>query len=337
MIKKALLYGLLLLTGVSTAQIGGKYTYQFLNLVASPRQAALGGRVLTHYDYDVDQPLINPATLNDEMRNRLALSYVNYLGDVNYGSAAYAWHMKAGVFHGGVTYINYGTFDGRNEFGEETGDFTGSEVALSAGYAYNIPESGFYVGANVKLISSALEQYHSFGGALDIGGVYLDTINRLSVALVIRNAGMQFSTYAGEREKLPLEIAAGISQELKNVPIRWHLTFENLQNWNLAFANPVRTETTLDGEETPEKVTVIKEFFRHTVIGAELFPDRGFSIRLGYNFRRGEELRVLEQRNFSGLSAGFGVRINKVRFNYSFARYSTAANTSLFGLMINFR
>ncbi|MEM9687456.1 MAG: type IX secretion system protein PorQ [Bacteroidota bacterium] len=337
MLKKLAVYVLFLFTGVVAAQTGGKYTYQFLNLISSPRQAALGGRVITNYDYDVVQPLLNPATLNDEMSNRLALNYVNYLGDVNYGSAAYAWRMKIGLFHGGVTYINYGNFDGRNEFGEATGDFTGSEVALSAGYAYHIPESNFHIGANVKIISSALAQYNSFGGALDFGGVYLDSINRLNIALVVRNVGLQFSTYAGEWERLPLEIALGISQELKNVPIRWHVTLENLQDWNLAFSNPARTEVTIDGEEIPEKVTAIKEFFRHLGIGAELFPDSGFNIRLGYNFRRGEELRILEQRNFSGLSAGFGIRINKIRFNYTFARYNVAANTSFFGLMINLR
>ena len=29
------------------AQIGGNSTYQFLNLISSPRQAALGGKVIT--------------------------------------------------------------------------------------------------------------------------------------------------------------------------------------------------------------------------------------------------------------------------------------------------
>ena len=337
MFKKALICFFFLFTGLVSAQIGGKYTYQFLNLVSSPRQAALGGRILTNYDYDVTQPLINPATLNEDMRNRLALNYVNYLGDVNYGSAAYAWQIKGNTFYGGVTYINYGTFDGRDEYGEETGEFTGGEVALSVGYAYRIPQSDFYVGTGIKVISSTLAEYHSFGGAVDVGAVYLDTINRFNAALVIRNAGVQFSTYAGEKEKLPLEIALGVSQELKNVPIRWHLTFENLQEWPIAFSNPARTEESLEGEEIPEKVTFIKEFFRHTLIGAELFPDRGFTLRLGYNFRRGEELRILDQRNFSGLSAGFGIRIHKIRFNYTYARYSAAANTSFFGLMINLR
>jgi hypothetical protein len=54
------------------------------------------------------------------------------------------------------------------------------------------------------------------------------------LGLAIRNIGTQFSTYNGVREKLPLEIIAGVS-ELENVPIRWHLTLENLQQWNIAF------------------------------------------------------------------------------------------------------
>jgi hypothetical protein len=45
----------------------------------------------------------------------------------------------------------------------------------------------------------------------------------------------QFSTYNGVREKLPLEIIAGVSQELENVPIRC-LTLET-QQWNIAFSN----------------------------------------------------------------------------------------------------
>ncbi len=337
MFRKAFLYLLFFYPMIGFSQIGGKYVYQFLNLVSSPREAALGGRVLTTYDYDVMQPLINPASLNAEMTGQLALSYVNYLGDVNYGSAAYAfrWNERVGVLHGGVTYIGYGEFEGRDEMGEPTGTFTGGEVAVSSGYAYRIAQSGFYTGVNLKFISSTLEQYHSLGGAFDAGVFYRNDSLRLHAALVLRNAGVQFSTYAGQREPLPLEVALGVSQQLANVPLRWHLTFENLQEWGIAFSNPVHTEESIDGSETPEKVNFIKEFIRHTILGVELFPDKAFQVRLGYNFRRGEELRVLEQRNFSGLAVGFGVKMNTIRVHYTYARYSAAANTSFFGLMID--
>jgi hypothetical protein len=35
--------------------------------------------------------------------------------------------------------VNYGSFEGYDESGQPTTSFTGSEIALSAGYAYNIP------------------------------------------------------------------------------------------------------------------------------------------------------------------------------------------------------
>ena len=47
-----------------SAQLGGESTYQFLNLISSPREAALGGKVVTNIDYDVTQALYNPATIN---------------------------------------------------------------------------------------------------------------------------------------------------------------------------------------------------------------------------------------------------------------------------------
>lgn len=320
------------------SQVGGKSVYKFLNLVVSPRQAALGGKVLTIYDYDVNQANFNPAAINPEMDNRLAVNYGSYYGEVRYGTASYAYTYDRHVqtFQAGVNYVNYGKFDGYDENGTATSSFTGSEIALSFGYAYNIPFTDFHLGASGKLISSSLESYSSFGGAIDLGCVYLDEDNDINYALVLRNFGMQFKPYEDTREPLPFEIMAGISQELSNVPIRWHLTLENLQQWNVSFSNPARAQNNIDGGSTPEKVSFFNNALRHLIIGAELFPKKGFNIRLGYNFRRGEELRLLEQRNFSGISAGVGLKMGRLKFDYSYSRYSLGANTSLFGLTINF-
>lgn len=328
---------LILLACPAFSQVGGENVYQFLNLISSPRQAALGGKTITTYDYDVNQPLFNPASINEEMNGRLALNYSNYLGDVNYGTASYAYtHDKhVNTFHAGVTYINYGKFDGRNEFGDATGTFTGGEVALSLGYAYNIPWTNLYLGANAKFISSTLESYQSFGAAADIGAIYVDDKNDINYGLVIRNFGTQITTYNGEKEKLPFEVIAGISQELENVPVRWHLTLENLQKWKVAFANPARSEQTIDGGVQEEKVGFLANAFRHVIFGVEVLPQKAINIRLSYNFRRAAELKILDQRTFSGISAGFGIRFNKFRFDYSYSRYTSASNTSQFGLMIN--
>ena len=111
-----------------SAQVGGESVYQFLNLVTSPRQAALGGKAITNQDYDVNQALYNPATINFKMDNQLAVNYMSHLSDVNYGTAAYAytWDRHLQTFFAGVTYVNYGTFDGYDLQGNPTGSFTGN-------------------------------------------------------------------------------------------------------------------------------------------------------------------------------------------------------------------
>lgn len=326
-------------TSLVFAQLGGEATYQFLNLVSSPRQAALGGKVLTNFDYDVSGGIYNPATINPQMDNQLALNYSSYLGGISYGTGAYAytWDRHVHTLHIGMTYINYGKFDGYDEQGMATGTFTGNEAALSFGYSYKIPSSDFYVGASGKLITSKLEQYNSVGGALDVGLLYNNKALDFHAAVTVRNFGTQFTTYADLREKLPMEVNLGLSQTLEHVPLRWHLTFENLQRWPIGFSNPARATTDLDGNQTQEKIGFFNEVMRHSIIGAELFPDRGFNLRLGYNFRRAEELRIVDQRNFSGLSFGIGIKLNKMRFSYTHARYTGASNTSFFGLQIDLR
>ena len=339
MFKKQLYLIFILFCSVTYGQIGGQSVYQFLNLVTSPRQAALGGKIITIYDNDVNQANFNPATINSEMDNHLAVNYGSYFGEVTYGTASYAYtfdrHLQ--TFQAGINYVNYGKFQGTDETGNLTSDFTGSEMALSFGYSFMIPDVPVHFGANAKLISSTLESYNSFGGAVDLGALFIDERNDVNWALVVRNIGTQFTSYSGTKEKLPLEVLIGVSQEVENVPIRWHLTLENLQQWNIAFSNPARAVGSIDGGSTPEKVSFFNNALRHVIFGVELFPKKSFNIRLGYNFRRGEELRVLEQRNFSGISVGFGLKFNNLKFNYSYSRYTLAGNTSLFGLTINFQ
>ena len=339
MLRKQIFLFLFTFCAVSYGQIGGKYTYQFLNLVTSPRQAALGGKTITIYDDDVNQVHFNPATINSEMDNHLALNYGSYFKEVSYGTASYAYtydrHLQ--TFQAGVNYVYYGSFDGYDENGQSTASFSGSEIALSLGYAYAIPNTTLHIGTSAKLISSTLESYHSLGGAIDVGLLFIDEKNDVNWGLVIRNIGTQFTTYSEVREKLPLEIIFGVSQELENVPIRWHFSLENLQQWNIAFSNPAQTQVSINGNETNKKVSFLNNALRHTIFGVELFPKRAFNLRLGYNFRRAEELRILEQRNFSGVSVGFGLKLNKLKFNYSYSRYTLAGNTSLFGLTINFQ
>ena len=195
--------------------------------------------------------------------------------------------------------------------------------------------SDFYVGANVKFITSKLEQYNSFGTAVDLGLLYINEDLDFNATLVVRNFGTQITTYAGQNEPLPFEVDFGMSQTLENVPIRWHVTLENLQEWPIAVSNPARVTTDLSGNQTPEKVGFLGKVIRHTILGAELFPERDLISVWVIILEEAEELRIVDQRNFSGLSAGFSIKLNKMRFSYTHAKYTSAANSNFFGLQID--
>jgi len=318
------------------SQVGGERVFNFLNIPTSAHQAALGGDILTLQD-DVNQPLWNPATISRFMDNQVGLNYVNYLAGVNIGSATFAHliNRRIGTIHVGINYINYGDFIGADEFGNETGEFTARDLAFSVGYAYNIPRSDFYVGANAKILSSKIENYTSQGAAFDFGIYYFTDLRPYSFTAVIRNMGYQISPYDEKRESLPLEIAVGATYKLTDVPLQWHFTIDNLQKWNISEPNPSNGQTDLDGNTQDEDISFFSNAIRHLVIGAEFFPDKGFNIRLGYNFRRAAELSLTESRTFAGISAGFGLKMGRFKLDYAYAPYHPAENSSTFTLRMD--
>ncbi|MCH3882350.1 MULTISPECIES: type IX secretion system protein PorQ [Tenacibaculum] len=319
-----------------TAQVGGEEVYQFLNVATSARQVALGGEVLTLVD-DVSQPIWNPATITNEIDRELAVNYTSYLAGVSIGSAsfAYTFNNRFGTMHASVKYLNYGSLIAADEEGNETGSFNANDIALSIGYAYNIPWSDIFIGTNIKFINSSIDNFSSNGIALDFGVLYYNPYNPWRFSIVARNIGTQISTFNGTSEKLPFEVVAGASYKLDKVPLRWYLTLDNLQKWQVGVPNPSNSTTDLDGNTTNEEISFLDNAFRHVVVGAELFPESAINLRIGYNFRRSKELQLQNVRTFGGISFGFGLKMNKFKLNYAYSRYHTASNVSTFSLQMD--
>jgi hypothetical protein len=132
-------------------QIGGESTYDFLNLTNSARMAALGGNQIAINDsLDLNVSYNNPSLLRPEMKNMLALNYVDYFAGVNYGYASYSFGTPLpGYFAAGVHYINYGKFVEALPNGERTGaTFSAAEYALNLIWAYEYGR--FTYGVNLK-------------------------------------------------------------------------------------------------------------------------------------------------------------------------------------------
>lgn len=333
--KKSWIY-IIFCSFIGYSQTGGENIYNFLNISSSAKQTALGGNVLTILD-NVNQPIWNPSTISNGIDNNLSVNYVNYLADVSITSAAFA-HMinrQIGTFHTNITYLNYGKFIGADAMGNETVNFKAYDFMFSLGYSYNILNSDFYIGANVKLINSVIENYSSFGIGSDLAILYSNEYEPFVFTIVVRNLGYQIKAFDSSKEKLPFQIDFGASYKLENVPLTWYLTIDNLQQWRIAYSNPSNSSTDLNGNIIEEKITFIDNAFRHVSIGAELFSEGAFNLRFGYNFRRSKELKFLNQRSFAGFTAGFGLKMNKFKLNYAFSKFHPASNSSTFSLLIN--
>ena len=315
-------------------QIGGESTYDFLTLTNSARMAALGGNQIAINDsLDLNVSYNNPSLLRPEMKNMLALNYVDYFAGINYGYAAYSFSTPLpGNFAVGMHYINYGKFIEALPNGERTGTtFNAAEYALNIIWSHEY--NRFTYGVNLKPILSSFESYQSIGFAADLGLSYFSKNRQTVVALVARNIGTQITTYyeGAERESIPFDLQFGVSKRLQHAPIRLAATLQHLQKWDLA--KPV--------EDNSGTTTVLKEenftkkFMRHMVLGVEILPSPNFTIRAGYNHQIRQELRLDEKISTVGFSWGFGFRISRFHINYGSARYHLAGASNIISVALN--
>lgn len=336
-----LIFQLLLFSFYSNAQIGGNNTYEFLNLSVSARSAALGGNLISVKDDDINLTFHNPSLLSKEMNNNLALTYINYFGDINYGYAVYSRsYDKIGSFMSGLQFVNYGKFTQADATGQITGEFKAGEYALNTGFGRQL-DSMFSIGVNLKTIYSSLEQYNSFGSALDFAATYNNTKQAFTFAAVIRNVGVQWKSYRKDnREPLPFEIQCGFSKKPKHVPFRFSMVFQHLQKWDLTYEDPnnpsVKTDPFTGEELKQNKIAVFGDkLMRHVVLGGEFLLTKNFNIRLGYNYQRRKELSVETKPGMIGFSFGFGVKISKFNLSYGLAKYHLAGASNLFSITTN--
>ena len=322
---------------LAQAQKGGESTYSFLGLTNSAKVAAMGGEVVSLLDDDINLVFHNPALLSPGMHNNLSLNYVNYFAGVNFGYASYAYSLEnVGNFAAGMHYVNYGTFDRTDEMGEQQGTFRASEYALNLFYSRHVLDSALTVGVNLKPIFSSLEQYTSFGLAMDLGLSYHFEKSLTTVGLVLKNMGAQLSSYTSTRESLPFEIQAGVSQGLAHAPFRFTVTFQHLERWDLSYSVQ-DDELSFSGSEEAKSGfdSFADKLMRHVILSTEFLIGKNFHVEVGYNYKRRKEMVVSSRPGMVGFSAGFGFRVSKFHFSFGRASYHLAGGTSHFSLTTN--
>lgn len=285
--------------------------YNFLRLPVSAHAAALGGDNITLVE---DEPALmfhNPALLSTVSDKTIGLNYMNYMEGVNTASASFNRIVKERAsWATSGQFIDYGKMKETNEEGIQTGDFTARDIAM-AGYFSYLLTNRIAGGIAARFISSTIGEYNSMAVGVDLGLNYFDPNRLWSVSVVAKNLGGQIKAYDEEYDRMPFDLQIGVSKQMQNMPVRFHLTLIDLNHWGYRFAN-------------------------HAVAGVDVMPTKQTWVAVGYNFRRAYEMKIAsgsdESSHNAGLALGAGLNLERIKIAVSYGKYHVSSRSLMFNL-----
>lgn len=319
------------------AQDGGRSVFSFINVEHSPRIEALGGSGIAIFDNDVSLSQTTPSLLNSSMHRELTFTFGDYVSDISLLSFCYARDLKKiGVLGIALKAINYGHFDKNDVAGYNYGSFVANDQVLTLGIGKKL-NPYFSIGVNINFLNSNYDLYHSFALSSNISATYFNQKNKFSSTVLVKNIGKQLYAYSYEKESFPYEIQIAISKELEHLPFRYHLSYNNLNRFDIKSPYKLGAHTNINtGELETRNESVAKTALRHLVIGGELNPfKKSLFIRGGLNFQRRFDLTTETQPHFVGFSWGIGFRFFKYYFDYSRSSYHLAGVPNNFSITSN--
>ena len=96
---------------------------------------------------------------------------------------------------------------------------------------------------------------------------HVDKRLMITSTLMIRNLGYQIIPYySGNRERLPLELLLSVSNRLQHMPLRWTLSFQHIEKFDLTFNNSTQSVNFLNTENS---IGLGQKILRHCVFSTE--------------------------------------------------------------------
>lgn len=316
--------------------IGGQTVFNFLRLSPTPQLTALGGINISQPSPDVGLAFNNPSLLQPGMHTQLNAAFNNIPGGVNTYFLALGYHYEKWKtsFQWGLHFLDYGSLIQTDLSGNVLGNFRPTDWVMQAGFSRQYLNKWSY-GASIKFIQSNYGQYRSAGIASDVGVLFIDTTNRLSLSILAKNMGFQLKPYEGTTlTDLPFDLQLGITKRLENAPFSFSVTAHHLHRFDInyndtAFNNENGFENSKGG---------IDKLFRHFVFAATIHVVDQLEVQAGYNHLRRKELNVGEAGNgLNGFSLGVGVLLKKLTFRYARTHYQNNVGTHQLGLNLKLK
>ncbi len=287
--------------------------------------AALGGVNASFFQGANSFFLYNPALLSAAANGYLSLSYALLPGGAGLSNANYNFTVgNAGTFGAALQYLSYGPIQGYDHTGMPTTVFTPNDFTVSLTHARQA--NNFRLGAALKFANTSIIGYNGNAILFDLGGVFVHPEKDFTVGMVIKNFGFVTREFSPTgNTTLPFEVQLGTSFKPLHMPIRFSVTLQQLNQWNL-----MREDEVINSLNTG-----LDNFFRHVVLGAEVILSEHVSLLTGYNHLRRKDLRLDGTGGFSGFSIGTSIAVKAFALVYALGGYHVAGNTHTFTLAAN--
>lgn len=319
---------------LSHAQVGGRRTFDFLNMPSHARLWALGGVNVSSQHQDPHLFVSNPALLNDSTcTNTLSINHLGYVADIaQYNLASGIKFKKAGLLGLSMQYLNYGNIQGYDATGAPTNSFSNRDwaVGVSKSFSSNV----YRLGGTLKLAGSSIANYNASGLFVDLGGAFVHPKQDFIIGFTFKNIGFLWDNYLPSSSFLmPFEAQIGVSYKASRMPIRFSLTAQQIGRSSSSADDPTKPrQLGSNGLPIQDVVSNTQKFIRHFVVGAELLLHRNFQVICAYNFLRRREMLVTARPATVGLSLGLQYRFRAFQLGASWtSQYvgNTGMNVSL--------
>lgn len=334
MMKKTILFVLILMFSLAEAQIVRKYSNEFLNIGAGARGLGMGGAVISNQD-DVYAPMWNPAGLLGVERDwQGAAMHAEYFESIaKYDYIAYAKPLdnKGGVFAISVVRLGVDDILDTTQMIDSEGNidydkiqkFSQADYAGILSYAFHPGgNQKLSVGVNAKLVYRNVGKFaNGFGFGFDVGAMY-NADNGWNYGAMLRDATTTVNFWTVNQEKLSAVVNG---EEFNPAPKdKMEITMPKLnagisRNFELNNDLELLPEAGINVDFAKTAALISTDFASITpYAGAELkFQDMIF-VRVGVNrFQTVTDIEDLKRKVSFQPSAGLGIKYKGLTLDYA--------------------
>lgn len=299
------------------SQATGAGAFSLAATDATPRGAALAGAVSAGGRPDAGAWLYNPALLSPDLSGRFTAQVSNLPSSVAGGGFGYA-RSFAGLGEAAVVvrFLGWGEMDRTSTDGAPAGTFTARELALTVTAARRL-RPNLRAGASLHALRSTIDAYGASAASLDAGLAWSAVERGLSAGVSVHHAGLVLSSLGATRDELPFDVRLGVAKRLRHMPLLLSATAYGF------FSDAPLPDGGPAGDA-----------FSHLLLGAEFQFSDAFQVRLGYDHRLHEALKIKSRLDFAGVGVGIGMRVRGIRVDWSRSSWSSLGSVHRFALSV---